>query len=226
MYRGNILIRRETDVPGKVHIIQLVNTLPEKGLPAPSGNIASRQVTVCSETNGVGYRTVTQVKGLNPEITIMPTDDIVQSTKGGDFVTANQWQGNECPTGYETMVRYQMDILGIREAQSVPPIGVCAIKPTCGKVVQTILWALRMFLIRLFKSLTGQLIVSLKRDNACGGKGLAVEPLGQGHIHPTEWWVKDGNKMELTTYQENDRKVPLKSGMRENLKSCSVRGSQ
>jgi len=64
----------------------------------------------------------------------------------------------------------------------------------------------------------------LKRGNTLGRKGLAVEPLGQGHIHRTKRQVKDGNKTGLITYQENDRVVLLKSRMRENLKSCSVRG--
>jgi hypothetical protein len=48
-----------------------------------------------------------------------------------------------------------------------------------------------------FKRLTDQFIVPLKRGNVCGGKGLAVEPLGQGHIHRTKRRVKDGNKTGL-----------------------------
>jgi len=55
------------------------------------------------------------------------------------------------------------------------------------------------------------------------GKGLAVEPLGQGHIHRTKRRVKDGNKTGHITYPENDRGVLLKSLMRGNLKSGSVR---
>jgi hypothetical protein len=63
-----------------------------------------------------------------------------------------------------------------------------------------------------------------KRGNARRWKGLAVEPLGQGHILCTMRQVKDGNKTGLVTYPVNDREVLLKSRMRENLKSGSVRG--
>ncbi|OYT61523.1 hypothetical protein B6U67_05730 [Methanosarcinales archaeon ex4484_138] len=48
-----------------------------------------------------------------------------------------------------------------------------------------------------FKRLTDQFIVPLKRGNVCGGKGLAVEPLGHGHTHRTKRRVKDGNKTGL-----------------------------
>jgi hypothetical protein len=72
--------------------------------------------------------------------------------------------------------------------------------------------------------LTDQFIVPEKRGNARGGKGLAVEPLGQGHIHRTKRRINDGNKTELITYPLKVRMVLLKSRMRENLKSCSVRG--
>jgi len=34
---------------------------------------------------------------------------------------------------------------------------------------------------------------NLQSWNACGGKGLAEEPLGQGHIHRTKRQVKEGN---------------------------------
>ena len=83
---------------------------------------------------------------------------------------------------------------------------------------------LRSILIKLFKSLTDQFIVPLKRGNARGGKGLAVELLGQGHIHRKKRRIKDGNKTRLITYPLNDRAVLLKSRMWENLKSDSVGG--
>ncbi len=79
-------------------------------------------------------------------------------------------------------------------------------------MVQMILWE------------SDQLIVPKKRGNARGGKGLADEPLGQGDINRTKRRVKDGNKTGLITYPENNREVLLKSRMRENLKSGSVRG--
>ena len=62
-----------------------------------------------------------------------------------------------------------------------------------------------------------------KRGNARGGKGLAVEPLGPGHILCTMRQVKDGNKTGLITCPVNGRVVLLKSRMRKNLKSGSVR---
>jgi hypothetical protein len=96
-----------------------------------------------------------------------------------------------------------------------------------GKIVQMTLWELQSVLIELFKSLMEQLIVPLKRGNAHEGKGQGqgqgVEPLGQGHIHRTERRVNDGNKTGLITYPEKDREVLLKSRLRENLKSGSVR---
>ena len=95
---------------------------------------------------------------------------------------------------------------------------------TINKIVQKTLWELRSVLIRLFKRLTDQFIVPVNQGNARGGKGLAVEPLGQGHIHRTKRLVKDGNKTRLITYHVNGGVVLLKGGMRENLKSSSVRG--
>jgi hypothetical protein len=69
-----------------------------------------------------------------------------------------------------------------------------------------------------------QPIVPSKQGNACGGKGLTVEPLGQGHIFRTQMRVKDDNKTILTTYLEKDGEVLLKSRMREIFTSGSVRG--
>ena len=150
---------------------------------------------------------------------------VVQVTEGSTLITdspnlqswniagsSGTWRGDESPAGSETVARYQTDIMGTREGQSVLLTGVCGIKPIDGKIVQTTLWE------------SDQFIVPLKRGNARGGKGLAVEPLGQGHIHRTKRRVKDGNKTGLITYPENDREVLLKSRMRENLKFGSVRG--
>jgi len=89
--------------------------------------------------------------------------------------------------------RYQTDIVDTWETQSVLLTGVCPIKPINGKMVQTTLWE------------SDQLIVPVKWGNARRGKGLAVEPLGQGHIHCTKRRIKDGNKTGRITYRENDR---------------------
>ena len=91
-------------------------------------------------------------------------------------------------------------------------------------IVQMTLLVLRSVLIKNFKNQMATLIVPKKRDNACGWKGLEVEPLGQGHIHRIKRWVKDGNKTVLTTYPINDEEVLLKSQMSENVTSGSVRG--
>jgi hypothetical protein len=163
----------------------------------------------------MGYWAATQVKGFSHEIFIVPEADVVFLTEGSILIADSligTWQGDESPAGSETVARYQMDIMETREGQSVLLTGVCAIKSIKGKIVQTTLWE------------SDQFIVPEKRGNARGGKGLALEPLGQGHIHRTKRRIKDGNKTGLITYPVNDREVLLKSRMRENLKSGSVRG--
>jgi hypothetical protein len=52
---------------------------------------------------------------------------------------------------------------------------------------------------------------------------LAGEPLGQGHIFCSQRQAKDVNKTGLITYPVNGGGVLLKSRIRENLKSGSVR---
>nr|QNO46780.1 hypothetical protein DEIDBPHB_00029 [Methanosarcinales archaeon ANME-2c ERB4] len=69
-----------------------------------------------------------------------------------------------------------------------------------------------------------QFILPLKQGNACGGKGLTVEPLGQGHIFRTQMRATDDNKTVPTTYPETDREVS-EAGSGEIFKSGSVRGS-
>ena len=213
-------------VPSKIHNIQLVKIQPEERLAATSElNLAFSLVTGCGEAKGMGYWAATQAKGFSPEIHVVSEADVVHLTEGSILIadspnlqswnvagSSGTWQGDASPTGSKTVARYQMDIMGTREGQSVLLTGVCPIKPINGKIVQTTLWE------------SDQFIVPVKRGNACGGKGLAVEPLGQGHIHRTKRRVKDGNKTGLITYLENGREVLLKSRMRENLKSGSVRG--
>jgi hypothetical protein len=199
-----------------MHIIQLVQIQPEERLAATSElNPASSLVTGCGEARGMGYWAATQVKGLSPEIFIVSMADVVHVTEGSTLITASlnrTWQGDASLTESETVARYQMDIMGTREGQSVLLTGVCSIKPMNGKIVQTTLWE------------SDQFIVPEKRGNARGGKGLAVEPLGPGHIHRTKRRVNGDNKTGLITYPLKGGEVLLKSRMRENLKSCSVRG--
>ena len=91
-------------------------------------------------------------------------------------------------------------------------------------IVQMTLLVLRSVLIKNFKNQMAPLIVPKKRGNACGWKGLAVEPLGQGPIPRIKRRVMDGNKTVLTTYPVNDGEVFLKSQMSENVTSGSMRG--
>jgi RNA-directed DNA polymerase len=162
-------------VPSKIHNIQLVKIQPEERLATTSElNLAPSLVTGCCEARGMGYWAATQVKGLSPEITIVSTADVVHVTEGRTLIADSPnlqswniagsygtWRGDESPTGSETVARYQMDIMGTREAQSVLLTGVCAIKPINGKIVQTTLWE------------SDQLIVPVRQGNACGGKELA-----------------------------------------------------
>jgi hypothetical protein len=162
-------------VPSKIHNSQLVKIQPEKRLAATSElNLAFCLVTGCGEARGMGYWAATQVKGLSPEIHVISEADVVQLTEGSTLTavspnlqswniagSAGTWRGDGSPAGSETVARYQMDIMGTREAQSVPLTGVCPIKPINGKMVQTTLWE------------SDQFIVPLKRGNARGGMGLA-----------------------------------------------------
>ena len=65
----------------------------------------------------------------------------------------------------------------------------------------------------------------MKRSNARRVKGLAVEPLGQGHIHSTKRRVKDGSNTGLITYRVNDRAVFLKSKDEGKLQVLFCKGA-
>ncbi len=109
--------------------------------------------------------------------------------------SSGTWQGDVSPTGSQTVAWYQTEIMGTREAQcALPILGVCAIKPINGKILQMAYWE------------SDQPIVLMKQGNACGGKELTVEPLGQGHILRTQMRVKNGNKTVLITYPPKKKK--------------------
>jgi hypothetical protein len=194
--------------------IQLVKIQPEERLAAPSElNPASCLVTGCGEARGMGYWAATQVKEFSHEIFIVPEADVVHVTEGSTLIADNlngTWRGEASPTGSETVAWYQMDIVGTRETRSVLQWGICPIQPIDGKIVQMTLCESDHF------------IVPLKRGNARGG--LVVELMRQGQIHRTKKRVKDGNKTGFITYPVNGREVLLKSRMRENHRSGSVRG--
>jgi retron-type reverse transcriptase len=161
--------------PSKIHASQLVQIQPEERLATTSElNLASSLVTGGDEARGMGYWAATKVKGLSPEITHVSEADVVHLTEGSTFivdspnlrswnraVSFETWRGDEGPAGSETVARYQRASMGTREAQSALLIGVCALKPINGKVVQTALWE------------SDQPIVPEKRGNARGGKELA-----------------------------------------------------
>ncbi|NQE53723.1 hypothetical protein C5S29_09025 [ANME-1 cluster archaeon GoMg3.2] len=79
----------------------------------------------------MGYWAATQVKGLSHELFIVPEADVVHVTECSILIADSlnrTWRGDESLTGSETVARYQMDIMGTREGQSVLLTGVCAIK--------------------------------------------------------------------------------------------------
>jgi len=212
--------------PRKTMLSSLVKVRPEERLATTSElNLAPSLVTGCGEARGMGYWAATQVKGLSPEILSVSVADVVSVTEGSTLIvvspnlqswnragSSGTWRGDASPTGSETVARYHRDSRVTREAQSALLPGVCPIKPINGKIAQKALWE------------SDQFIVPKKQGNACRGKGLAEEPVGQGHIHRTKRRVMDGNKTGPLTYLENYREVLLKSRMRENLTSGSVRG--
>jgi hypothetical protein len=148
-----------------MHNIQLVKIQPEERLAATSErNPASCLVSCCGEARGMGYWAATQVKGLSPEILIVPEADVVLLTEGSTPIADSPiwtWQGDASPAGSKTVALYQTDVMRTRETQSVLLTGVCPIKPINGKTVQTTLWE------------SDQFIVPVKQGNACQGKGLA-----------------------------------------------------
>jgi len=173
----------------------------------------------------MGYQATTEVKVISPEISLILEADVICVTEGSIHTTVSpnllSWniagssgtrRGDVSPTGSKTVAWYQTETMGTREAQYALPTGVCAVKPMDGKMAQMAYWE------------SDQFIVLMKQGNACGGKGLTVEPLGRGHILRTLMRVKDGNKTVLITYLEKDGEVLLKSRMREIFMSGSVRG--
>ena len=170
------------------------------------------------------------MKVISPEILMILEADVICVTEGSIHSTISPnlqswniaeslktWQGDVSPTGSQTAACYQTEIMGTREAQYALFVlligaGVCAIKPMNGKISQMAYWE------------SDQFIVLMKQGNACGGKGLTVEPLRQGHIFRTQIRVKDGNKTVLITYLEKEGEVLLKSRMREIFMSGSERG--
>lgn len=106
---------------------------------------------------GTRYRATTQVKGLSPEIPVLPEAEAFHVAAGSILITAKR--GYENLAGSETVARYQRDELGTRETHNVPD-RVCTTKPINGKVVQMTLWE------------SDKPIVAMKPRNGGGAKGL------------------------------------------------------
>ena len=157
--------------PSKIHNVQLVKIQPEEMLATTSElNPAPSLVTGFGESRGMGYWAATQVKGLGPEIHVVSLADVFHMTEGSTPYTVD-WQGDESPTGSETVARCQMDVVGTREAQCVLLNGVCTIKPMNGKIIQTTLWESDQFIVPKKQGChIGRCQIG---RNACEGKGLA-----------------------------------------------------
>ncbi len=143
---------------------------------------------------------------MSPEILMILEADVVCATEGSIHTTVSlnlrSWniaesyrilRGGVRPAGSQTVAWYQMVTMGTRETQYallvlLTELGVCVIKPINGKTPQMAYWE------------SDQPILPLKQGNSCGGKGLTVEPLGQGHIFRTLMRVKGDNKTVFTTY--------------------------
>jgi len=126
-------------------------------------NSAYREATNYMKPEGARYWAVTQVKGLSPEITIVPEAEAVHLAEGSSFISVKR-QGDKTLAGSKTTARYQKDRVGTRETQRVPQKqGVCITKPIDGKARQMTLWE------------SDQSIVARKSLRGDGAKGLAVK---------------------------------------------------
>ncbi|MCX6841670.1 MAG: hypothetical protein NTX53_05250, partial [candidate division WOR-3 bacterium] len=171
---------------------------------APGGAIRHR------EARGMGYWAVTQVKGLSPEIPVVPVAETVYRVEGSILTVAKRDGANLA--GSETTARYQRASIGTRETHDVPA-RVGANKPLInGKTVPMASWE------------SDQLVVVLKQGNACGAKGLAGEPRGRDTSSGLRTGPRKSTKLNPMTYSTEGEEVVLKSRMREICKSGSVRG--
>jgi hypothetical protein len=156
--------------PREVWFVQPVRIRSERRLAAGSElNPAPGRVTGHREARGMGYRATTQVKGLSPEIPVIPVADAFHSAAGNTLRSV--MRGAARPAGSETVARYQMDKSGTRETHDVPARVWANKPPINGKEAQMASWE------------SDQLIVVMKQGNACGAKGLA-ENRGAGTLLP------------------------------------------
>jgi hypothetical protein len=197
--------------PREVCNIQLVKIQYEESLASASElNLTPDRVTCYREAKGMGYRATTQVKGLSSEIT---------HRVGGRYCSfrrrqksCNRYgQGYKNPTESETVALYQKDITGTWENQYIPE-KVCNHKPINGEEIQMVYWW------------SDKSIVAMKFLNGNGAKGLTREPLEGDTIARHRTGVQLSTKPKPMTYLLDGKEVFLKSWMRENCTSSSVRG--
>ena len=197
--------------PSEAYAIQLAKIQPEGRLATSSElNPAPGGVTCHREARRMGYRAATQVKGLSPEIPVMSEADAVHLS-GRQYSHNRYWRGYANPTGSETAARYQRERVGTREAHNIP-LWVWVVKPLEGKAGQMVLWE------------SDQSIVVRKQGNACGAKGLAGRPVEGDTTSRLRTGQRLSTKPKPMTCSLEGKEVFLKSRMRENCKSGSVRG--
>jgi len=170
---------------------------------APGGVICHRKAL------GMGYRAITQVKGLCPEITIVLVANTVHIVAGRSLITVKR--GYENPTGSETVARYQSDNIGTWENQCIPR-WVCNHNLINGKDLQSIHWW------------SDKPIVAGKFRNGNGTKGFTGKLLEEDTTVRHRAGVRLSTKPKPVTYSPESREVFLKSRVRKICKHGSVRG--
>ena len=197
--------------PREVCLVQPVRIRSERRLAAGSElNPAPGRVTDHREARGMGYRATTQVKGLSPEIPVIPVADAVHIAAGNTLRSV--MRGAARPAGSETVARYQTDKSGTRETHDVPARVWANKPPINGKEAQMASWE------------SDQLVVVMKQGNACGAKGLAGEPRSRDTSSGPRTGPRKSTKLDSMTYSTEGEEVVLKSRMREICTSGSVRG--
>ena len=197
--------------PSKICNIKLVKIQPEESLANTSElNVTPNRVTCYREANGMGYRAITQVKGLSSEI--LPY-------VGGRYCSLRRRQksynhyrqGYKNPTESETAALYQKDITETWENQYIPD-KVCNYKLINGEDLQMIYWW------------SDKSIVAMKFLNGNGAKGLTRKPMGGDTTASLRTGFQLSTEPKPMTYLSYGKEVFLKSWMRENCTSSSVRG--
>lgn len=199
--------------PSKTYINQLVKIQPEESQASTSElNLTPERVIVRSEAKGKGYRATTKVKGLSSEIFNVSAADAVH-IGGRQYFNNRKRRGCTSPTESETVARYQRVSMGTWETHCISAEKqICEDKPENGEDAQTIQWE------------SDQFIVAMKQANPCGAKGLTKKPQCEETSSQTKSWKRGVNEITSFNHFTVSERVSLKSRMRENCTSGSVRG--